>query len=296
MTESFIFISCGQYTDAERRLGAQISAIVKKVTDIEPFFAGEVQDLSGLHASILDALRNCVALIVVLHPRGKVPRPDGSFVMRASVWIEQEIAIATYIQHAEKPVPIIAFKHSSVDLEGIRTLLHLNPTEFADDEEVLVALPKLLERWKSLPRSDLQIELRSPAGNRVLDDHPIFRFDVDLHNGTAQRIKEYTCDVRFPAEILKHQDAHYAVEETSDEPGRRLFRFTERTMGQIEPGAKKKILSLEYCPTCAVQANMPEHPSYTGSKPVEVCVYAGGRKYAETKTLRQLADDRQNSR
>jgi hypothetical protein len=42
------------------------------------------------------------------------------------VWIEQEIAIATYIQRIEKrTLPIIAFKHESVGRERIRDLLHL---------------------------------------------------------------------------------------------------------------------------------------------------------------------------
>jgi hypothetical protein len=46
-------------------------------------------------------------------------RPDGSAHVRASVWIEQEIAIATYIQRVEKrSLPVIAFVHKSVGREG----------------------------------------------------------------------------------------------------------------------------------------------------------------------------------
>src|SRR5208282_5787967 len=93
-----IFISCGQYTDSEKRLGKQIAEMVRAITDLEPFFAEEVQDLNGLDTNILHALRNCVAFITVMHPRGEIRRPDGSTLFRASVWIEQEIAIATYIQ------------------------------------------------------------------------------------------------------------------------------------------------------------------------------------------------------
>jgi hypothetical protein len=50
-----IFISCGQYTDAEKRLGKQISEMVRTLTDCVPFFAEEVQDLNGLDANILSA-------------------------------------------------------------------------------------------------------------------------------------------------------------------------------------------------------------------------------------------------
>lgn len=121
-----VFISCGQYADAEKNLGKRIAELVRTTTDLEPFFAEEVQDLNGLDTNILKAMHDCVAFITVLHPRGEITRPDGSKVTRASVWIEQEIAVATYIQRVEKrALPIIAFKHKSVSREGIRDLLHL---------------------------------------------------------------------------------------------------------------------------------------------------------------------------
>ena len=148
-----IFISCGQHTDAEKRLGAKISELVRSLTDCVPFFAEDVQDLNGLDANILKALHHCVGFITVLHPRGEISRPDGSF-MRASVWIEQEIAIATYIQQIEKrDLPIIAFKHKSVGREGLRDFVVSNPFEFSDESEVLNELPRRLVAWKSLKPS-----------------------------------------------------------------------------------------------------------------------------------------------
>src|SRR6266700_1481487 len=145
---SKIFVSCGKYTQAEKSLGKAIVRMTKTITGFETFFAEEVQDLNGLDSNILGALRECAAFITVMHPRGKIKRPDGSIQIRASVWIEQEIAIATYIQRVEKrPLPVIAFVHESVGREGIRDLLHLNPISFADESEVLAALPKLLEAW-----------------------------------------------------------------------------------------------------------------------------------------------------
>ena len=68
MIRKTIFISCGQFTDAEKRLGKQIAELVKSSTNLEPFFAEQVQDLNGLDANILRALHECVAFIVVLHP------------------------------------------------------------------------------------------------------------------------------------------------------------------------------------------------------------------------------------
>jgi hypothetical protein len=137
MKKPFIFISCGQYTDAERRLGKQIVGMVQKLTGFDAYFAENVQDLNGLDDNILKALQDCVGFIVVLHPRGKIIRPDRVKITRASVWIEQEIAIATYIQKIEKrQLPIIAFAHSDVSREGLREFLHLNPIPFRDEAKV----------------------------------------------------------------------------------------------------------------------------------------------------------------
>jgi hypothetical protein len=145
-----IFISCGQYTEAEKRIGTRIADLVRSA-GFEPFFAEEVHDLVGLDRNILDALHECVAFIVVLHPRGTVTRPDTSFVTRASVWIEQEIAIAAYIRHVEnRPLQVIAFKHFLVDREGLRDVLQLNPIEFKNESEVLAALPELLRKLRPM--------------------------------------------------------------------------------------------------------------------------------------------------
>jgi hypothetical protein len=287
MDKNFIFISCGQFTDSEIRLGNQIKAIVEKSTKLEAFFADEVHDLKGLHANVLDALQNCVAFIVVLHPRGKITRPDGSVVTRASVWIEQEIAIAAYIQHAGKPVRVIAFKHASVDIEGLRCFLHLNPFEFTADQEVLLRLPELLEPWKSLAPVESTILLNS-ATSRVQDGHQISRLEVTLVNNTGRRIKEYTCDVRVPADILKHWGAHYVGEvRPSGEPGRRLFRFTEADKGSIEPGTAMLLLPLEYCTKCAADA--AESPAAAASAIIEANAWIDGRPYGAKKSIEQLA-------
>src|SRR5271154_1435950 len=161
-----IFISCGQFTDSEKKLGKQIATAVKNLTGLEPFFAEEVQDLNGLDANILSALHECVGFITVLHPRGEIKQPNGSLV-RASVWIEQEIAIATYIQRVEKrTLPIIAFKHKSVGRDGIRDLLHLNPFEFSQEAEILTELPKRLAAWGPLKPAGVGVQIKSTKRGR----------------------------------------------------------------------------------------------------------------------------------
>jgi hypothetical protein len=145
-----IFISCGQHAPEEKQLGFQIVELVKSA-GFDPFFAEAVHDLGGLDRNIFDALHACVAFITVLHPRGAIMRPDNSVLIRASVWIEQEIAIAAYIQYVDKrPLQVIAFRHASVGREGVRDFVQLNPIEFKDESEVLGALPELLRKLKPI--------------------------------------------------------------------------------------------------------------------------------------------------
>ncbi len=133
-------------------------------------------------------MHRCNAFITVLHDRGTVARPSGPAITRASVWIEQEIAIAAYIQHVERrEIPIIVCKHRSVGIEGLRSLL-LNAIPFTHESAILDALPK-----KTPPESEVK---------DVRDGHTIRFLRVMLFNDTDHRIAEFTCRFSVPAEFL----------------------------------------------------------------------------------------------
>lgn len=290
MSRSTIFISCGQYTDAEKRLGKQIARMVRGLTGYEPFFAEEVQDLNGLDANILGALHDCVAFITVLHPRGNIARPDGPVLTRASVWIEQEIAIATYIQRVEKRVlPIIAFKHASVGREGIRALLHLNPIEFSDESEVLAALPDRLAAWKALKPSGIEVILKS-VRNTPQDGHPIQKLVVTLANDTGQRFTSYDLEVGIPAGLLKHWSAVYLTEVRRGDIHRRYFRFNEADFTILNPHSTLQLASFDYCTTCAV-ADAAGIAALVSEAIMEARVWIEGREYSAEKTIKELAED-----
>ena len=92
-----VFISCGQYAQSEKALGKEICALITELTSFEPYFAENQTSLDGLTQNIFRALNDCVGLIAVMHHRGAVSTPDGDIV-RGSVWIEQEVAIAAFLQ------------------------------------------------------------------------------------------------------------------------------------------------------------------------------------------------------
>lgn len=190
-------------------MGKSIVKLVKDITGLDAFFAEEVQDLNGLDASILGALRDCAAFITVMHPRGTIARPNKSTHTRASVWIEQEIAIATYIQRVEKKsLPVIAFIHESVGREGIRDLLHLNPRRFANETDVLALLPELLQSWKTLsstPQSRLARDLADLVAKQQrvrvtpgIPSDPAFDFQVRAADEKVARLEKGNQDVVIP--------------------------------------------------------------------------------------------------
>jgi hypothetical protein len=87
-----------------------------------------------------------------MHPRGTVTDEKGDATVRASVWIEQEIAMAALVQQLvrreKNDLKVAAYVHYSIKMEGIRTLLHLNPIPFEKDEFILADLRARLPEWK----------------------------------------------------------------------------------------------------------------------------------------------------
>lgn len=296
MSDLSIFVSCGQFTAEERKLGKAIVRMVDGIPGMKAYFAEEVQDLNGLQANILDKLQSCDGFITVMHPRGDIERPDRSVHTRASVWIEQEIAIATYIRQVEKrDLPVIAFKHRSVGLEGIRSLIQLNPTEFTDDMEVLAALPGRLAAWKALTPSGIHPEVTSSRVLRSESGHQIRQLVTTIANGSGRRIREYVGEIKIPASILTHFSWTYALEKQATDDRHRVFRFDESQFKEIQPRSMTPTFTTEYCNQCGI-ADTGEPDQFIGGlvlyeRVVEFTVWIEGREYQTKKSMKQLLMD-----
>lgn len=291
-----VFISCGQFTPAEKALGSGIAQMVKDA-GLDPFFAQDVRSLDGLDSNILRALRDCVAFIAVMHPRGEIKRPDGRALTRASIWIEQEIAIATYIQRIEKrPIEIIAFRHADVGLEGLRSLIQLNPIEFVDDSEVLDALPELLRGWRALSATGIEVRLESEYSNHQ-QGHSIRALSVVMANNSSTRIAEYDAELFIPKCILKHWNATQALAAPSSDPNRLRVRFSNHEYGPIGPGDTRTLFRTEYCTQCAVEGvGGVALGSIVDQYLVSLKVWTGGREYSDEVNVRELAEKRDSSK
>jgi hypothetical protein len=147
--KELVFISCGQATQEEKKLGSDVFQLVSELTPYLPYFAENQASLEGLTQNILGNLNKAVGFIAIMHPRGMVKLHDGKEAVRGSVWIEQELAIAAFIEQIlNRKIRVAAYIHEDIRREGMRDQLLLSPVRFSTDSEVLDHLRNVLPDWR----------------------------------------------------------------------------------------------------------------------------------------------------
>jgi hypothetical protein len=147
----FVFISCGQYSDKEKALGKDLAAAVDELTPCKGYFAENQNSADNLSRHIFSAIDECAGFVAVLHHRGNVEL-GGDHHIRASVWVEQEIAIASFLSQIHKRVfPVLCYIQRGIKIEGVRTLLLTNGNTFNDESEVLKDFRERLKNGKFTP-------------------------------------------------------------------------------------------------------------------------------------------------
>jgi len=149
MTEKLIFVSCGQQTEEEKRLGTAVKQLIDSKSGFKAYFAEYDQSLDALAMNIFEGLRRCSGLISFLHERGLVITQHEKWGYRSSVWVNQEIAILAYRKQFEGvEIPILVFKDEKVRLEGAMTSLIVNPIPMKSESEILKQIDSWLESTK----------------------------------------------------------------------------------------------------------------------------------------------------
>jgi hypothetical protein len=137
-----VFVSCGQKTSEEVELGERISNLIQERTGLKTYFAEEQSSLEGVTQHIYQAIYDSAGFIAVMHRRDKLSPSKELF--RGSLWVEQEIAIASFIvQVLGISLPSRAYLQKGVQREGVRNAIIFNPIEFETFEEVI----NDLEEW-----------------------------------------------------------------------------------------------------------------------------------------------------
>jgi len=137
-----IFISCGQSSEEEIQLGLSVARVIRTTTGRDAYFAQNQTSFEAVSTNILKALNAAGGFVAIMHDRGRVFGPDGQERgVRASVWIEQEIAIAAFLAQAQgREIELLVYRHRDIMLEGLRSGIILNPVPFVSTDEVIADL------------------------------------------------------------------------------------------------------------------------------------------------------------
>ena len=147
-----VFISCGQATKEEIAIGKEIETLVSSLPGFRGYFAQNQDSPTGVTEHILRALHASFALVCVMHRRGEVSGLEGDKWQRASVWIEQEIAIAAFMEQVlNRPIPVRLYCEAGVAVEGIRRQIMLHPVPFDSSGTILEDLKAWLARLSQAP-------------------------------------------------------------------------------------------------------------------------------------------------
>lgn len=145
-----IFLSCGQYREEEKALGKRVKELLEGDGCVEVYFAEYQSTFEAFTKNILGALNRCIGFIGIMHHRGEVHTPKGP-TTRASVWIEQEIAIAAFIEQIlNRKIEVQLYIQEGIAREGMRDQLLINAQNFRENSEILDHLARNVERWRGI--------------------------------------------------------------------------------------------------------------------------------------------------
>ena len=149
-----VFVSCGQRTSEEVKLGRDVAEVIQK-HGMEAFFAQDVHSAGDLNSEIFRALQTCDAFLGILQKRGTVNYEGFPPSERSSVWIQQEISIFAYRMFLEqRSLPIRVYSERGIRREGVMEIAIVNPIEFDQPDEI----PPDVDKW---------------LNSREFEDHPL---------------------------------------------------------------------------------------------------------------------------
>ena len=245
-TGGLVFIACGQVTPEEKKLGLSVVRLVRKLTPFEPYFAENQSTFAAFTENILGALNRSVGLIAIMHRRGRIETPRGE-VIRGSVWIEQEIAVAAFLEQiVGRELHVQAYLQEGITREGMREQLLLNPAKFLSSEDVLESLRMILPTWKSrrLPGPRLEVEIKYKERNITQERHD-YQLEIYLENVGLEPAKEWWVDILFPR--LYMDDGKLLMEKPEQATrDHRFFRITDKNRPVQYPREPIMLLKIPY--------------------------------------------------
>lgn len=163
-----IFVSCSQ-APQDLELGKTIAQIITGETPALGYFAQNETTFEAVTTEILGKLAHCRGFVGIMHHRGEVTSLKSPPFQRASVWVEQEIAIAAYRdQILKQPIPVQLYIQNGIREEGLRNKVVLNAEFFDSNEQVTEHFRRVVkQRFGSLGSpATADFQATSPLPNK----------------------------------------------------------------------------------------------------------------------------------
>jgi hypothetical protein len=214
---SKVFISCGQQTNAEKELGNSIASLIA-AAGLNPYFAENQTSMEGVTSNIFDALFNAFAFVAVMHKRDSLAEKE----YRGSVWIEQEIALASFItQSLGRTIPAKLYVEKGIKREGVRGYIILKAIEFETVEEVLEDLAIWLKHFGGQHHQPFD---RKGTGARAVTTYPGV---VELIEGSDAKREWKRTETQNQSMAIYLPDINLRIETFYDDRGKHSSNFQE---------------------------------------------------------------------
>lgn len=148
MRKARVFISCGQATDREKKIGLAVEAYFKDERKFETYFAERVHLSDALTENIFSCLAQSEYFIFIDFKRDKIEGND----YRGSLFVNQEIAIATFLK-----LQGLGFYEKGVKREGILNYHIYNAFPFEDGTEILKVIAEETKQWNNESVNELYL-------------------------------------------------------------------------------------------------------------------------------------------
>ena len=171
-------------------------------------------------------------------------------LVRASVWIEQEIAVAAFIQQIlARPINVASYVHESVDREGMREQLLLNPKSFVSNNQVLEHLKTVLPTWmppdETKEQIGIHVEIKYETRLITQERHD-YCLLVLASNSGSEPIELSHVDLEFPCDLMELPAAHPMLVSERSTLTTCFFRAERQSLPRIYPGDVKRVLTIDY--------------------------------------------------
>ena len=162
MRNARVFISCGQRTDREIKIGKAVQDYFLG-RDFEAYFAEKVHSSDALTENIFKFLRQSEYFVFIDFKREEIK--EGEF--RGSLFVNQELAIATFLR-----LQGLGFCEKGVKREGILHYHIYNAFPFKDETEIIQKLEEETKNWdiNSVNELKMRYNPESTSKNFVLTD------------------------------------------------------------------------------------------------------------------------------